>query len=134
MNKDDGFGRSPAGPGYSAEPEPSCTVSAVPVSIPNAASWAVHYNDGGERLAVGYNLDSRSWPAHAFIRCYESADETIYVELSDARWLGERLLDIASAIEARQRLDRADGLDPKGESAVGASQDAQPPTGDPSNG
>jgi hypothetical protein len=32
------FGRSPSGPGYSAEPEPSCTVSAVPVSIPNAAS------------------------------------------------------------------------------------------------
>jgi hypothetical protein len=26
----------PAGSGHSAEPEPSCTVSAVPVSIPNA--------------------------------------------------------------------------------------------------
>ncbi len=30
-------GRPPDGSGYSAEPEPSCTVSAVPVSIPNAA-------------------------------------------------------------------------------------------------
>jgi hypothetical protein len=29
-------GVSPSGSGYSAEPEPSCTVSAVPVSIPNA--------------------------------------------------------------------------------------------------
>ena len=30
------LGVPPSGSGYSAKPEPSCTVSAVPVSIPNA--------------------------------------------------------------------------------------------------
>ena len=36
-------GRSPDGSGYSAETEPSCTVSAVPVSIPNAAALSVRH-------------------------------------------------------------------------------------------
>lgn len=34
-----GVGVPPTGSGYSAEPEPSCTVSAVPVSIPNAGDF-----------------------------------------------------------------------------------------------
>jgi hypothetical protein len=80
----------------------SAGVSPVPASIPSAATYAVHYSDGGERLAAGYDFNSRYWSEQAFVRCYESDDATIHVDFADVRWLGERLLDIASAIEARR--------------------------------
>ena len=64
-------GRSPDGSGYSAEPEPSCTVSAVPVSIPNALPNATYFSCRichGSRVAFGETCRSCADPDPAIVR------------------------------------------------------------------
>jgi hypothetical protein len=52
MTIDVGRSAADAASGYSAEPEPSSTVSAVPVSIPNAAAIIEALEDAAERLML----------------------------------------------------------------------------------
>jgi hypothetical protein len=67
-------------------------------------------------------MDSRYWSEQAFIRCYGSDDATLRINHGDVRWLGERLIDIASAIEARRAETHSGSVED--ESAV-AKPDAQ---------
>jgi hypothetical protein len=112
----------PFGPGYSAEPEPSFTVSAVPVSIPNAAKWSQFYSDGSEGLSVSYDTEGQYFPNAVQISPYgHNSDSAIYIDLENVRWLAARLLEAASAIEARRAETQSGSVH---ESAV-AKPDAQ---------
>ena len=135
MNKDDGFGRSPAGPGYSAEPEPSCTVSAVPVSIPNArdalASLIAAVEFEAQRIASESEVEEIRNSGLILLECAREAKPSLTYQYQRAA-MGQN--GPASAIETRQGGDVQQAPSRSDESAVGASRDAQPPTGDPSNG
>jgi hypothetical protein len=99
------YGRSPDGSGYSAEPEPSCTVSAVPVSIPNAidlmadrigadrlADFAMRLEQAGASLA--YSSDINGWNSAAQNR----ADGLAVIQLFESA----AMFRAASAIKARR--------------------------------
>jgi hypothetical protein len=121
MNEDGRSGAS-APSGYSAEPEPCSTVSAVPVSIPNAAQqiddWARRrqaalVERSNEHIRRGRDLND---PDYRVILGEHRAYMALRSFIHGAR--------LASAIDARQRQDNEDWPDPKGESAV-AKPDAQ---------
>jgi hypothetical protein len=67
------------------------------------------------------SMTNCGWDAYAIAKSY----------LNVAQW--EMRTRLASAIDARSDATRKSGA-AEGGSAVGASRDAQPPTGDPSNG
>jgi hypothetical protein len=80
------MGVPPAGSGYSAEPDPSCTVSAVPVSIPNAdlrPLVLVEWEDSSQPTSAWRFADdiepyvvvihSVGWLVHADDRCVSVA-------------------------------------------------------------
>jgi hypothetical protein len=63
MTTDDGRSGAAAPSGYSAEPEPCSTVSAVPASVPNAAELRAAFMAGWPTGHHG-NCPEDSWAAY----------------------------------------------------------------------
>lgn len=61
------------------------------------AEWALHYDDGSEKIVVKIDLTSERLP-HS-IALEMSGDRWLYVDAADVPWLCARLLDAASIIE-----------------------------------
>ena len=99
---DDDYGRSGAEAPSGCEPTASASISvwSSQSRIPNAAKWLLLSDDNSERLEVSYDLAS-NWGDEVLICSNDSSDWQVRIESHDLRWLAARLLDAASAIEAR---------------------------------
>jgi hypothetical protein len=70
--------------------------------------YVLHFEGGGERLSVSFDLGARFFNDVVTIRANESDDSEIYVRFQDLNWLAYRLLNLASATEGESAVPKAD--------------------------
>jgi hypothetical protein len=107
---------------------PSQAKPSVPNAFTNALTalkYVLPFDDGGERLAVSFDLGGRYFNDVVTIRANESDDSTVYVRFQDLRWLVLKLLNLASAIEAATAGETTKIGSTEGESATAEGGDAQ---------